>query len=173
MYVYCVYPAMLKKPKTTAKLSNKSRNKRSYNGFFLWCPLWLNIHKSLNWDNHIVKITKKANSTLAFLGRNVSRCPTTIKVQCYSTLVRSILEYASSIWSPSKKDSINKVEAVQRRAAMFATGDYQRTSIVTAMLQQLKWQTLQSRRAPPYIPITSTKFTRHLPIDVRDCFFYP
>ena len=25
MYVYCVYPAMLKSPKTTAKLSKKSR----------------------------------------------------------------------------------------------------------------------------------------------------
>jgi hypothetical protein len=41
--------------------------------------LGLNIHKSLSWDSHIDKITKKANSTLAFLGRNVSRCPTTIK----------------------------------------------------------------------------------------------
>ena len=40
--------------------------------------LGLNIHKSLSWDSHIDKITKKANSTLAFLGRNVSRCPTTI-----------------------------------------------------------------------------------------------
>ena len=78
----------------------------------------------------------------------MSRYPTTIKAQCYTTLVRPTLEYASSIWSrPSKKDSINKVEAVQRRAARFATGDYQRTSSVTAMLQQLQWQTLQSRRA--------------------------
>jgi hypothetical protein len=108
--------------------------------------LGLNIHKSLSWDSHIDKITKKVNSTLAFLGRNVSRCPTTIKAQCYTTLVRPTLEYASSIWSPIKKDSINKVEAVQRRAARFATGDYQRTSSVTAMLQQLHWQTLQSRR---------------------------
>jgi hypothetical protein len=49
--------------------------------------------------------------------------------------------------APAKKDSINKVEAVQRRAARFATGDYQCTSSVTAMLQQLQWQTLQSRRA--------------------------
>jgi hypothetical protein len=39
------------------------------------------------------------------------------------------------------------VEAVQRRAARSATGDYQRTSSVTATLQQLHWQTLQSRRA--------------------------
>ena len=61
----------------------------------------------------------------------------------------STLEYASSIWNPSKKGSINKVEAVQRRAARlkFATGDYQRTNSVTAMLQQLHWQTLQSRGA--------------------------
>jgi hypothetical protein len=41
--------------------------------------LGLNIHKSLSWDSHIDKITKKANSTLAFLWRNVSRCPNTIK----------------------------------------------------------------------------------------------
>ena len=65
--------------------------------------LGLNIHKSLSWDSHIDKITMKANSTLAFLGRNVSRCPTTIKAQCYTTLVRPTIEYASSIWSPSKK----------------------------------------------------------------------
>jgi len=111
--------------------------------------LRLNIHKSLSWDSHIDKITKKANSTLAFLGRNVNRCPwpTTINAQCYTTLVRPTLEYASSIWSSSKKDSINKVEAVQRRAARFATGDYQRTNSVTTMLQQLQWQTLQIRRA--------------------------
>ena len=109
--------------------------------------LGLNIHKSSSWVSHIDKITKKANSTLAFLGCNVSRCPTIIKAQCYTTLVRPTIEYASSIWSPSKKDSINKVEAVQRRAARFATGDYQRTSSVTAMLQQLQWHKLQSRRA--------------------------
>ena len=76
----------------------------------------------------------------------MSRCPTTIKAQCYTTLLRPTREYASSISSPSKKYSINKVEAVQRRAARFATGDYQRTSSVTDMLQQLHCQTLQSRR---------------------------
>jgi hypothetical protein len=107
--------------------------------------LGLKIHQSLNWDSHIDKITKKENSTLAFLGRNVSRFPTTIKAQCYITLVRPTLELASSIWSSSKKDSINKVEADQRGVARFATGEYQRPSSVTAMLQQLQQQ--QSRRA--------------------------
>ena len=50
--------------------------------------------------------------------------------------------------APAKKTVSNQQgEAVQRRAVMLATGEYQHTSIVTAMLQQLKWQTLQSRRA--------------------------
>jgi hypothetical protein len=100
--------------------------------------LGLNIHKTLSWDNHVDLITKKANSTLAFLSRNISRCPTKIKAPCYATLVRPTVECASSVWNPAKKESINKIEAVQRRAARFATGDYQRRSSVTSMLQQLQ-----------------------------------
>jgi hypothetical protein len=38
MYVYCVYPAMSKSPKQTAKLSEKNRNKRRSNRF-QGCPL--------------------------------------------------------------------------------------------------------------------------------------
>jgi hypothetical protein len=40
--------------------------------------LGLNIHKTLSWDKHVDKITKKANSTLAFLSRNISHCLTKI-----------------------------------------------------------------------------------------------
>ena len=98
--------------------------------------LGLTFHRSLGWDTHIDRITKKANSTLAFLGRNLGRCPTHIKAQCYSTLVEPTIEYASSVWSPTKKGSISKIEAVQRRAARFAVGDFSRYSSVTSMLQQ-------------------------------------
>jgi hypothetical protein len=35
IYIHCVYPAMSKKPKTTAKLSKKCRSNR-----FWKCPLW-------------------------------------------------------------------------------------------------------------------------------------
>ena len=40
----------------------------------------------------------------------------------------------------------NKVEAVQRRAAMWATRDYKYTSSVTAMLKDLNWRPLDQRR---------------------------
>lgn len=108
--------------------------------------LGLNIHKSLSWDDHINKSTKKAHSTLSFFGRNIRRCPPAVKAQTYSTLVRPSLEYASTVWSPAKKESVKKIEAVQRRAARFTTGDYSRTSSVTAMLKQLHWTPLEVRR---------------------------
>ena len=39
MYIYCVYPAMLKKSITSAKLSENCWNKRCSNRF-QWYPLW-------------------------------------------------------------------------------------------------------------------------------------
>ena len=46
----------------------------------------------------------------------------------------------------SAKTGINKVEAVQRRAARFYHNDYRRTSSVTSMIQNLGWEELQHRR---------------------------
>ena len=39
--------------------------------------LGLNIHQSLSWDHRIDRVTMRANSTLAFLGRNIRRCQST------------------------------------------------------------------------------------------------
>ena len=41
---------------------------------------------------------------------------------------------------------IDQLEAVQRRAARFALGDYRSTSSVSDMLAKLQWPTLQDRR---------------------------
>ena len=78
---------------------------------------------------------------------NFSSCPTHIREHCYKTLVRSQLEYASSVWDNNVKSNINKVESVQRNAADFTCSDYRRTSSVTAMLRKLQWDSLQQRRA--------------------------
>ena len=42
--------------------------------------------------------------------------------------------------------SIKKLEMVQRRAARYATNRYRNTSSVTDMLDNLEWETLESRR---------------------------
>ena len=60
-------------------------------------------------------------------------------------LVRPQLEYGSTVWYPHTTIDINKVEAVQRRAARWATRDYIYTSSVTAMLKDLNWPPLDQR----------------------------
>jgi hypothetical protein len=42
-----------------------------------------------------------------------------IKEQAYFTLARPLVEYASTVWDPYTQTDINKVEAVQRRAARY------------------------------------------------------
>ena len=60
-------------------------------------------------------------------------------------LVCPHLEYCSSVWNPHIKVNIQKIEAVQRRAARFIMNDYKRES-VTAMLKTLDLPSLQHRR---------------------------
>ena len=66
-------------------------------------------------------ITSKANSVKSFLQRNINSCTEMVKVACYKSMIRPILEYASTVWSPYTKKNILMIEAVQRRAARFVT----------------------------------------------------
>jgi hypothetical protein len=116
--------------------------------------LGLNINCHLSWNLHIDKITKKANSTRAFLQRNLRGCPTNIKAQSYRTFVRPTLEYASMVWDPHTQQNIKKLEAVQRRSARFVCNVYNRTSSVTALLNELHWQSLKQRRLQSKVTMT-------------------
>ena len=66
--------------------------------------------------------------------------------QCYTSLVRPILEYAATIWSPHLQYQKHQIEKVQCSAARFVTGDFSYHSSVTNMLIQLKWPLLEQRR---------------------------
>ena len=108
--------------------------------------LGVTIQSKLNWKPHINNITKKANNIIAFLQRNLSRCPRPVKEQAYKTYVRPILEYAFTVWDPHTIELTNHLEMVQRRAARFVTADHRRRHSVTVLLNQLQWQTLLQRR---------------------------
>ena len=109
--------------------------------------LGLSIHKSLKWNDHINQVTKKANSTLAFLRRNLHHCPRPTKSLCYLTLIRPLTEYSAVIWDPHRVENIRKLEMIQRKASRMVYADYQTTSSASTMLSQLQWTTLQERRA--------------------------
>ncbi|KAK2178351.1 hypothetical protein NP493_546g02034 [Ridgeia piscesae] len=46
-------------------------------------------------------------------------CPRPVKAYCYQTCIRPTLEYASTVWDPTTKQNIYKLEMVQRRAARY------------------------------------------------------
>ena len=58
------------------------------------------IDQHLTWNEHTNYVTSKVNKVKCFLQRNMKSCPTTVKTTCYNSLIRSILDYASIIWSP-------------------------------------------------------------------------
>ena len=108
--------------------------------------LGVTITDNLSWSKHISIITNMAHSVRGFLQRNLKQCSTTMKSKAYLAFVRPIVEYAAVSWSPHTNSDINTLEMVQQKAARFVFNDYSSYSSVTAMLQELKWSSLQDRR---------------------------
>jgi hypothetical protein len=88
--------------------------------------LGLTLTSDLKWNKHINNITKKANSILGLIRRNLRIGSKTIKTQAYQALVRPHLEYASTVWDPHTQANIKRLEMVQ--------------------LGQLDWESLAIRR---------------------------
>ena len=108
--------------------------------------LGINIDQKLNFNSHVDTTVKKANSVTGFLRRNFKHCRRRIKQATYFTYVRPVVEYAATAWEPHTQRNVNKIEMVQRRCARYVTGDFNQTSSVTAMLENLNWPLLLTRR---------------------------
>ena len=108
--------------------------------------LGVTISDNLNWSKHITTTTTKANARLSFIKRNLKDCRQKLKEIAYFSLVRSFVDYASTVWDPHQKFNQEKLEMVQRRAARFVKSRYRRTDSVTAMLDELGWPILSKRR---------------------------
>ena len=76
--------------------------------------LGVDLQRNLSWKPHIDRISKKANSMLGFLRRNLRSCSEDTKANAYFSMVRSNLEYCSSVWNPHHKKQVEKLEMVQR-----------------------------------------------------------
>ena len=108
--------------------------------------LGITIQDNLQWSTHLSSTVAKANRTLGFIRRNLKHCPQKLKELAYFSLVRSKLEYASSVWDPYLVKDKKLIESTQRRAARFVTNNHARSASVSNMLDNLGWKTLEARR---------------------------
>ena len=109
--------------------------------------LGINISEDLTFAAHINKTVAKSSRTLGFLNRTMRSCPRRLRELAYFTMCRTTLEYASQVWDPPDNSrEASNLEKVQRRAARFVVKDYRRRASVTAILQDLGWEPLSSRR---------------------------
>ena len=74
------------------------------------------IDSSLEFDKHINDKINKANSMFSIIRRSFQFLSPQNFIPLFKTLVRSHLDYASSVWSPYKQKRIDTLENVQRRA---------------------------------------------------------
>ena len=102
------------------------------------------IDNNLNFKSHINSKIKKANSMLGIIKRNFKHLDKFTFNLLYKSLVRSHLEYASSVWHPYRKGLINELEKVQKHATKLVQ-NIKKLSY-TERLQYLNLPTLKYRR---------------------------
>ena len=107
--------------------------------------LGITLTSDLNWSQHVASTASKAHQRLGFLKRNLRGAPYKCRETAYVTLIRSQMEYCSSIWDPTLNKDSDSLEKIQRKAARWATGQYGSCS-VTQLLRDLKWEPLADRR---------------------------
>ena len=104
--------------------------------------------EDLKFSDHINNVTKKANSTIGFLHRNLRYCPLKCKRTAYLSLVRSVLEYGCTVWDPYLQRDIDQLERVLRKAIRFITGDYKSMTpgTINKLQNKLQFSPLETRR---------------------------
>ena len=109
--------------------------------------LGVTISKDLRWNAHINNISTKANSLLNLLKRNIKSSDQNSKENAYKSLIRPILEYASSVWDPHHEALKLELERVQKRAARFITNNFNyNPGSMSSIINTLKWKSLSERR---------------------------
>lgn len=123
--------------------------------------LGITFSSNLKWNAHIGKVLMKANKALNFVIRTLGKSSKKVKEIAYKSLVRPLLEYGECLWDPHEVGLKKSLEKVQRRAARFVLGRYDRKHSVTRMLKELGWKSLESRRTEKRLTIFFKVFTGH------------
>ena len=109
--------------------------------------LGITIQNSLDFASHIRETASKANKKLGFLRRNLKGSPATIRKIAFTSIIRSSLEYGSTIWDPYLVTQRKAIEQVQNRAIRWIMGlGPHQTCSITQLRKELDLESLEERR---------------------------
>jgi ribonuclease P/MRP protein subunit RPP40 len=103
------------------------------------------VDSELKFEEHIEEKVKKANQMFAVIRRSFHYLSEKSFIPLYKALVRSHLDFASSVWAPTSMKHIEMIEGVQRRATKQLPG--MKDLSYAERLEKLKLPTLSYRRA--------------------------
>ncbi|RVE44642.1 hypothetical protein evm_010728 [Chilo suppressalis] len=114
------------------------------------CDLGVILDEKLTFVNHVDDIINKAWRMLGFLKRICRDFHNSTAILClYSSLVRTVLEYASCVWNPQYKIHKERIERIQRQFTKFLafkSPNCPYRANYENRLKHLKIDTLEKRR---------------------------
>ena len=105
------------------------------------------IDSELTFESHIQNVCEKVNKATSIFGalrRAFRYLDKKLFIPLYKTMVRTQLDYASSVWAPYKKKHIDMIENVQKRATKQIPG--MKNLSYEEHLRKLELPTLSYRR---------------------------
>lgn len=99
----------------------------------------MTLRHNLNWSQVIDNISATACWKLGIMRRRLKGKLSPLKLAAYKRVMRSSLEYASSVCNPQSKTYINKLDKIQTLIARFILNRYERVNNASAMLRLLNF----------------------------------
>jgi hypothetical protein len=100
--------------------------------------LGLTFNDTLSWSDHIGNLTVKAAKCVGLLRRICREVPRQCLEVLYKAMIRPILEYGDIVFDNSPDTYTDRLENVQRQAAIVCTGAYKHTNH-DKLLEELGW----------------------------------
>lgn len=110
--------------------------------------LGIHITDNVSWAIYSKHIVSEAKRTLGFLKQNLKLAPPHVKILAYNYLVRTKLEYASSLWNPHQAYLIKNIEAVHNRALTLIISEYSYETTVSSLKTRADLPYLFHRQKP-------------------------
>ena len=126
------------------------------------------VHESLKPSQHCAEVARKASTACAALFRTFTTRDHEFMLRLYCAFVRSSLEYATAVWSPTLQKDIQLIEKVQHVFTKRLLNDPFMS--YTERLQQLQLETLEKRRLLCDLELMWKIINSRADIDKNDLF---